>query len=207
LSVQGKYDIEAKKFYERVGLQFELNVEIPADSEVIIGILNNSDSVLKRLYLAYFPMVLQLVLNNNGDEDDAKDVYQEAIIVLYNKVKTGDFELSSKLKTYIYSICRRLWLKRLKQMNRYGGDIKDFQEYLPVEDDVEKHHDRDMQLNKMEDALKLLGEPCKTIMEDFYIHSRSMQEICERFGYTNADNAKTQKYKCLQRLKKLFFQQ
>jgi RNA polymerase sigma factor (sigma-70 family) len=183
------------------------NVDIPADSEVIIGILNNSDSVLKRLYLAYFPMVLQLVINNSGNEDDAKDVYQEAIIVLYNKVKRGDFELSSKLKTFIYSICRRLWLKRLKQMNRYGGDIKDFEEYLPVEDDVEKHQDRDIQLNKMADALKLLGEPCKTIMEDFYMHSKSMQEICERFGYTNADNAKTQKYKCLQRLKKLFFQQ
>ena len=185
----------------------QLNVEIPADSEVIIGILNNSESVLKKLYLAYFPMVLQLILNNNGDEDEAKDIYQEAIIDLYNKVKRGDFELSSKLKTYIYSICRRLWLKRLKQLNHYGGDIKDFQEYLPVEDDIERHEERDMQLNKMEDALKLLGEPCKTIMEDFYIHSRSMQEICERFGYTNADNAKTQKYKCLQRLKKLFFQQ
>jgi RNA polymerase sigma factor (sigma-70 family) len=185
----------------------QIDLQIPADSEVIIGILNNSDSVLKRLYLAYFPMVLQLVLNNNGNEDDAKDVYQEAIIVLYNKVKRGDFELSSKLKTYIYSICRRLWLKRLKQLNRYGGDIKDFQEYLPVEDEIEKHQDRDMQLNKMENALKLLGEPCKTIMEDFYMHGKSMQEICERFGYTNADNAKTQKYKCLQRLKKLFFQQ
>lgn len=185
----------------------QLNVEIPADSEVILGILNNSDSVLKRLYLAYFPMILQLVINNNGNEDDAKDIYQEAIIVLYNKVKRGDFELSSKLKTYIYSICRRLWLKRLKQMNRYGGDIKDFEDYLPVEDEVEKHQDRDMQLNKMADALKLLGEPCKTIMEDFYMHSKSMQDICERFGYTNADNAKTQKYKCLQRLKKLFFQQ
>jgi RNA polymerase sigma factor (sigma-70 family) len=185
----------------------QIDLQIPADSEVIIGILNNSDSVLKRLYLAYFPMVLQLILNNNGNEDDAKDVYQEAIIVLYNKVKRGDFELSSKLKTYIYSICRRLWLKRLKQLNRYGGDIKDFQEYLPVEDEIEKHQDRDMQLNKMENALKLLGEPCKTIMEDFYMHGKSMQEICERFGYTNADNAKTQKYKCLQRLKKLFFQQ
>jgi RNA polymerase sigma factor (sigma-70 family) len=185
----------------------QLNVEMPTDSEVIIGILNNSDSVLKKLYLAYFPMVLQLVINNNGDEDEAKDIYQEAIIVLYNKVKRGDFELSSKLKTYIYSICRRLWLKRLKQLNRYGGDIKDFQEYLPVEDEVEMHEERDMQLNKMSDALKLLGEPCKTIMEDFYMNNRSMQEICERFGYTNADNAKTQKYKCLQRLKKLFFQQ
>ena len=179
----------------------------PTDSEVILGILNNSETALKRLYVAYFPMVLQLIINNNGNEDDAKDIYQEAIIVLYNKVKRGDFELSSKLKTYIYSICRRLWLKRLKQLNRYGGDIKDFEDYLPVEDDVEKHQDRDLQLNKMQDALNLLGEPCKTIMEDFYMHSRSMQDICERFGYTNADNAKTQKYKCLQRLKKLFFQQ
>ena len=59
----------------------------------------------------------------------------------------------------------------------------------------------------MGDALNLLGEPCKTIIEDFYINNRSMKEICENFGYTNADNAKTQKYKCLQRLKKLFFQQ
>lgn len=185
----------------------QFNVEIPADSEVILGILNNSDSVLKKLYLAYFPMILQLIINNNGNEDDAKDVYQEAIIVLYNKVKRGDFELSSKLKTYLYSICRRLWLKRLKQLNRYGGDIKDFEDHLPVEEEVDKHHDRDEQLNKMAEALKLLGEPCKTIMEDFYMHSKSMQDICERFGYTNADNAKTQKYKCLQRLKKLFFQQ
>jgi RNA polymerase sigma factor (sigma-70 family) len=184
-----------------------MNNSVPTDSEVILGILNNSETVLKRLYLAYFPMVLQLVINNSGTQDDAKDIYQEAIIVLYNKVKGGNFELSSKLKTYIYSICRRLWLKRLTQMNRYGGDIHDFQEHLPVEEDVDHHSDRNIQFSKMEGALQLLGEPCKTIIEDFYIYNRSMQEICEKFGYTNADNAKTQKYKCLQRLKKLFFQQ
>jgi len=183
----------------------DLNGGIPTDNEVILGILNNSESVLKRLYIAYFPMILQLIINNSGNEDDAKDIYQEAIIVLYNKVKTGDFELSSKLKTYIYSVCRRLWLKRLTQMNRYGGDIKDFQDYLSVDDETEKNNERDIQFNKMGAALQLLGEPCKTIIEDFYINNRSMQEICEDFGYTNADNAKTQKYKCLQRLKKLFF--
>ncbi|MEO6149191.1 MAG: sigma-70 family RNA polymerase sigma factor [Mucilaginibacter sp.] len=186
----------------------KVNSSAPSDSEAILGILNNSESILKRLYLAYFPMVMQLIINNNGNEDDAKDVYQEAIIVLYNKIKSGDFELSSKLKTYIYSVSRRLWLKRLAQMNRYGGDIKDFEEHaIADEDDAEIHTDRDIQFGKMENALKLLGEPCKTIMEDFYIHNKSMQDICERFGYTNADNAKTQKYKCLQRLKKLFFQQ
>ena len=92
-------------------------------------------------------------------------------------------------------------------MSRYGGDIRDFQEYSPVEDEVEQYAERDIQFGKMQSALQLLGEPCKTIIEDFYINNRSMQEICENFGYTNADNAKTQKYKCLQRLKKLFFQQ
>ena len=185
----------------------DLKSTTPTDSEIVFGILNNSENAIKRLYVAYFPMVMQLIINNNGTADDAKDIYQEAIIVLYNKIKKGDFELNSKLKTFIYSVCRRLWLKRLSQMNRYGGDIRDFQEYLPVEDEVEQQSERDIQFNKMQSALQSLGEPCKTIIEDFYIHNRSMQDICESFGYTNADNAKTQKYKCLQRLKKLFFQQ
>jgi len=178
----------------------------PTDNEAILGILNNSESMLKRIYVAYFPMVLKLVLSNSGNDDDAKDIYQEAIIVLYNKVRSGDFELSSKLQTYIYSVCRRLWLKRLHQLSKYGGDIHDFQEYLQVEEDLVNHEELDLQFDKMELALKELGEPCKTIIEDYYMHSLSMQEICEKFGYTNADNAKTQKYKCLQRLKKLFFQ-
>ncbi len=185
----------------------DLKNTIPTDSEIVFGILNNSENAIKRLYVAYFPMVLQLIINNNGTADDAKDVYQEAIIVLYNKIKKGDFELNSKLKTFIYSVCRRLWLKRLSQMNRYGGDIHDFEDYSPVDDDVEQHTERDIQYTKMQSALQMLGEPCKTIIEDFYINNKSMQEICEDFGYTNADNAKTQKYKCLQRLKKLFFQQ
>ena len=59
----------------------------------------------------------------------------------------------------------------------------------------------------MEESLAKVGEPCKTLLEEFYIHKKQMQEIAEMFGYTNADNAKTQKYKCLVRLKKLFFQQ
>lgn len=151
-------------------------------------------------------MVLQLVLNNNGNEDDAKDVFQESVIVLYNKVKSGNFELNSKLKTFIYSVCRRLWLKRLNVQSRNVRNIEDFSEFIPIEDDMEKHEEKDRQFTLMENALAQLGEPCKTIIEDYYLQNRSMQEISEKFGYTNADNAKTQKYKCLQRLKKIFFQ-
>lgn len=184
----------------------EIKSSVPTDSEIILGILNDSKEILNRLYTTYFPMVLQLVLNNNGNEDDAKDVFQESVIVLYNKVKSGNFELNCKLKTFLYSVCRRLWLKRLNSQDRNHRNIEDFSDYLPVEDDLEKHEEKDRQFTMMEKALLQLGEPCKTIIEDYYIQNRSMQEICEKFGYTNADNAKTQKYKCLQRLKKLFFQ-
>lgn len=177
----------------------------PTDSEIILGILNNSSLILKHLYLEYYPMVLNLILTNNGNEDDAKDIYQEAIIVLHGKIKSGDFELSSKLKTFIYSVCRRLWLKRLSFKSKFEGDIKDYEDYLPVEEDIELHVEKDKQFEQMHEALGSLGEPCKTIIEDFYIKNLTMQDICEKFGYTNADNAKTQKYKCLQRLKKIFF--
>jgi RNA polymerase sigma factor (sigma-70 family) len=158
------------------------------------------------VYRSYFPMILKFIISNSGDEDDARDVFQESLIVLYHKIKSGNFQLNSKLKTFIYSVCRRLWLKQLSRKGRSTVYMKDFEETIPIEDDLEYHVQRDKEFIQMGEALLLLGEPCRTIIEDFYIHDKSMQEICEKFGYTNADNAKTQKYKCLQRLKKLFFQ-
>lgn len=184
----------------------KLNSSIPTDREVVLGILNNSEETLNRLYAGYYPMVLQFILSNNGDEDDAKDVYQEAIIVLYNKIKSGEFELSSKLKTYIYSVSRRIWLKKLSQNSKKANNLSDFEDVVAVDEDMELHEEKDMQFQKMEAALQHLGEPCKTIIQDFYINNLSMQDISEKFGYTNTDNAKTQKYKCMQRLKKIFFQ-
>jgi RNA polymerase sigma factor (sigma-70 family) len=184
----------------------KLSSSVPTDREVVLGILNNSEEALNKLYIGYYPMVLQFILNNNGDEEDAKDVYQEAIIVLYNKIKSGDFELTSKLKTYIYSVCRRIWLKKLSKESKKAINVADFGDIEDVEPDMEKHVEKDQQFEKMQAALLLLGEPCKTIIQDFYINNLSMQDISEKFGYTNTDNAKTQKYKCLQRLKKLFFQ-
>ena len=183
----------------------KINHSIPTDSEIILGILNNSSSTLQYLYKAYYPMILQLIINNNGSEHDAKDIYQESIIILHDKIKSGDFELTSKLKTFLYSVCRRLWLKKLSHKTRFNADINDYEDHFEVESDLVAHEERDQQFTMMNSALEQLGEPCKTIIEDFYIHNKSMQDISEKFGYTNADNAKTQKYKCLQRLKKLFF--
>ena len=78
---------------------------------------------------------------------------------------------------------------------------------VPVDEDVEEYEKRDQEFAMMEKAISSLGEPCKSLIEAFYIQKRNMQDIASQFGYTNADNAKNQKYKCLMRLKKLFFAQ
>ncbi len=176
-----------------------------ADLKTIEGIARGDAAILESLYHDYFPMVQNMIVQNNGTEEEAKDIFQEAIIVLYDKITQGNFELTSKLKTYIYSVCRRLWLKQLGSQERTFHDVNSYAEIIPVEDDLARHRERDRELAMMEQALDRLGEPCRTIIHDFYIKRSSMQEICDKFGYTSTDNAKTQKYKCLQRLKRLFF--
>ena len=151
-------------------------------------------------------MVQSLILNNNGYPDDARDIFQEAMIVLYEKARSGSFELNSQLKTYLYSVCRRLWLKRLNQQLRFSPEVDNLEETVPVEEDVERHEQRNKDFLVMEQSLKSLGEPCKSLLEAYYLEKKSMVDIATDFGYTNADNAKNQKYKCLMRLKKIFAQ-
>lgn len=179
--------------------------EYKDDQELLKGIAEGSTTELEYLYSNYYPMVYQLVIKNNGNEDDAKDIFQEAVIVLYDKIHAGGFVLSSRLGTFIYSVCRRLWLKNLSKADRLTLSMQDHEELTGVENDLAEYYQKEDQFLLMEESLHLLGEPCQTIISDFYLHNLSMKEICEKFGYTNADNAKNQKYKCLQRLKKLFF--
>ncbi len=170
------------------------------------GLAKQDKKAIETIYKENFNLVQALVLNNNGNPDDAKDIFQEAMIVLYQKVKSGAFELNCQLKTFVYSVCRRLWLKRLMQQNRYTL-YENHNDLVMVEDDVEDHERRNAEFTLMEKSMNSLGEPCKSLLELFYMQKKGMQEIAASFGYTNADNAKTQKYKCLMRLKKLFFSQ
>ena len=175
------------------------------EEALLRGFARNERKAVEAIYKNSFNMVQSLIINNNGSAEDAKDIFQEAMIVLYEKVRAGNFELQCQIKTYIYSVSRRLWLKRLQQLSRFTADIHGVETAIPVEDDIEKHEKRDAEFEMMNKALNNLGEPCKSLLEAFYIKKKSMLEIASGFGYTNAENAKNQKYKCLMRLKKIFF--
>jgi len=180
----------------------EINEQI-----LLKGLVNDDSKAIETIYKENYNMVQAFILNNNGTYDDARDIFQEAMITLYEKAKSESFVLTCQIKTYVYSVCRRLWLKRLQQLGRYITADENLEETVQVEDDLEIHEKRNAEFAIMERALGSLGEPCKSLLEAYYIQKKGMTEIAGEFGYTNADNAKNQKYKCLMRLKKLFFAQ
>ncbi|MFD1467814.1 RNA polymerase sigma factor [Hymenobacter caeli] len=184
---------------------------VPASDEVLIAAIRGGDErALAQLYRLHWPMVSHFVLQNSGSDDDAQDVYQEGVLVFYEKVRDGSLELSCQIKTYLYAVCRRLWLKRLTSKSRFGVRLQEDDDLGPLhhtgaEDDLLAAEEQDRRFDTMSEALDHLGEPCRALLEGYYLRERSMQDLTAEFGYTNADNAKNQKYKCLVRLKKLFF--
>lgn len=178
-----------------------------SDEDFVDGIITGDRRVMELCYLQYFPMVRSLVLHNNGSEQDARDIYQDAFVIVHEQLKFEGLKIQCKLKTYLYSVCRRLWLKELYLKNRIKSvvQINDLDEFLEVEDVAIDKVILENRFLTMEQSLEKLGEPCATMLKAFYIKKQSMEEISELFGYTNADNAKNQKYKCLKRLKKIFF--
>ena len=179
--------------------------ETPDEKSLLNGLAKNDRYAAEVIYATHYGMIQSMIINNNGSADDARDIFQEAMIVLYEKSRSGSFELHCQLKTYIYSVSRRLWLKKLKQIQRINPEINGLEETIPVEEDIESHELRNQEFQVVEKALSSLGEPCKSLLEAFYLQKKNMNEIADAFGYTNADNAKNQKYKCLIRLRKLFF--
>jgi RNA polymerase sigma factor (sigma-70 family) len=177
------------------------------EQALLKGLADNDSKAIEAIYKNNYSMVQSFIINNNGSFDDARDIFQEAMIALYEKAQSESFVLTCKINTYVYSVCRRLWLKRLQQKGRYSNQINHLEETVPVEEDVEIHEKRDTEFAIMDRALNSLGEPCKSLLEGYYLKKLDMQELAKEFGYTNADNAKNQKYKCLMRLKKLFFAQ
>jgi RNA polymerase sigma factor (sigma-70 family) len=177
------------------------------EQALLKGLANNDSKAVETLYKSHFGMIQHFVTNNNGSLDDARDIFQEAMITLYEKVQIDSFSLTCQIKTYLFSICKHLWLKRLQQMGRYSTPLSTEEESVSLEMDMDESAKKDAAFAIMDRALNSLGEPCKSLLEGYYLNKKDMQALAAEFGYTNSDNAKNQKYKCLMRLKKLFFAQ
>jgi RNA polymerase sigma factor (sigma-70 family) len=165
------------------------------DSEILAKIKQGDESALDYLYKKNFKMMTKMVINNSGSEDEAKDIYQDALIVFWQKAVSGNLVLSSKISTFIYSICQNLWRKELERKSKLSSEEKDGSEINDV--------DRRERIEIINNCISQLGETCRKILNYYYFDNMSMNDIAEKMGFANADTAKTKKYKCKKELDEL----
>jgi len=165
------------------------------EKEIFERICKGDEKALELLYQKYYRMMTKLVVTNSGTEDEARDVYQDALIVFWQKATSGNLVLTSKMSTYIYSICQNLWRKELDRKKRLSNEEKD----TPVTLDTDSA-EREKILAKCIDQL---GETCKKVLMYYYFDEMSMQDIADKLGFANTDTAKTKKYKCKMKLDEL----
>ncbi len=182
--------------------------EFEIEQELLKQLALGDRVVMEQIYAQHYRFVRKWIARTGGNDDDAADICQESMIVLYEKSRNSDFHLTSKVSTYLFAIARNLWYKKLQSKPEGLVGIEDGDEERiegGYEDDIKAHKERELHYEQLDSALDRLGEPCSSLLRSFYFSNNSMQQIATDFGYTNADNAKTQKYKCLARLKKIFY--
>ena len=165
------------------------------DSEILERIRKGDEQALDFLYKKHYRMMQRLVTSNNGSEEEAKDIFQDALIAFWQKVTGGEFVLTSRISTYLYSICQNLWRKELDRKSRLSHEEKDGEVFM--------QGDQQEKARIIHQCIEDLGDTCKKILTYYYFDGRSMDEIAELMGFANSDTAKTKKYKCKQKLDSL----
>ncbi len=165
------------------------------DHEVLARISKGDEEALDYLYKRYYRMMTKIVLSNNGSEDEAKDIYQEALIVFWQKAAKGDLVLTSKISTFLYSICLNLWRKELDRKNRLSHEEKDGVEIMDYE-----AKERSILIRN---CIEELGDTCKKILTFYYFDGMNMVEIAEQLSFASTDRAKAKKSKWQKRLDQL----
>jgi RNA polymerase sigma factor (sigma-70 family) len=177
-----------------------------SDARIIDQIRKGDEGGLVELYRSNKRPITAFITRNNGSADDAEDLLQEALIVVWERIRTGKFELAAKLDTFVYATVKNMWRRRLARKRReVPGEIDP--DTLPtsspsaLDDLIESE-----QAEIVRDALETLGEPCRTILMLFYWEELSMEEIAARLGFANPETAKSKKYQCKRALEGLLRQ-
>lgn len=158
----------------------------------------------KNLYKNCFPKVKNHILLNKGTSQDAEDIFQEALIILFKNTKKSDFILSASSSTYVFAVCRNLWLKKLNSSNLHETLSSDELDRListldTSNDDSEQY----MVAQKVKLVFKKMTDHCRRLIEAIFFENVPMKILMKKMGWKNKHTADNQKYKCIQQAKKI----
>ena len=155
------------------------------DQSFIDGLANNDSAIIQSIYKKFVPKVVSYIRNNSGDEDQAQDVVQEIMILLFNQAKAKSLQLTCPFDAYFFLLCKRKWLNELKKASNTGVTIKE-EETSNNEPTADMVAETELFEEKQElfDAMfQKLGEKCQEVLKlSFTI--KSMEEVADKLNVT-----------------------
>ncbi len=173
-----------------------------SSNELIDGIRKRDNTVLKFIYQKYFHSINRFILNNSGTDDDAQDVFQEAIIVVYENVRSKNgFKLESSLQTYIFSVARIIWIKHLNKVKKNMDKLNENHEYIEFEE-PQPFQEHDFKYSLYQRIFLDLPIDCQKIMK-LSNEGISHKEIAAKMGFKSENYIAKRKHFCKEYLIKM----
>ncbi len=172
------------------------------DSELIESIRRNEKAAIENFYMLYRGEFIRWLKSQyRADYDTSAEIYQQAFIICYENILNGSLSvLTSSLKTYLFAVGRHKMNEMFRSKSR---NLAVLSANIPVTEPEDDPYDVS-DILRVKACLEQLGNPCRDLLTAFYYHHRNLHDIALEMDYRNADTAKNMKYKCLERLRKLF---
>ena len=159
----------------------------------------NNTFVLNHLYKEILPRIKKMILKNNGTNDDAKDIFQDTVLIFYNQVKLNKFNEDKDIGGFMYTVARNLWINKAKKANKFV-QVNDTETWESADvDALDGLISREKTL-AIEEVMNQIGEECKKLLKYSIYEKMSLKEIAEKMGYSSEGVAKTYNYRCKQKL-------
>lgn len=174
-------------------------------SQIILAIKTNDESVLKNLYINNFKKVEKFVLKNNGSSPQAKDLYQEVFLTVWKNIREDKFTPLSDygFDAYLFQIAKNKWTDYLRSSQYKKTRSLETVISLEPENEVPVNHwEQEAKLKSFSDAFESMGEPCKSLLKDFYYKKKSLREIAQNLNIDEA-STRNKKYRCIQKLREI----
>ncbi|GAB2491086.1 RNA polymerase sigma factor [Algoriphagus taiwanensis] len=161
----------------------------------------NPNQAINQLYEQHYGVLENYILRNSGNQDDAADLIQEVMLVFVKLVTQGKFRGEASIKSFLYSICKNLWISELRKRKSMSARNERYEmEKDEMDLDISEEISRNENLRFVMDLFEKLGEKCKQVLTLFYFEELPMKEICEKLEFSSEQVLRNKKYKCLQSL-------
>jgi RNA polymerase sigma factor (sigma-70 family) len=170
--------------------------------DLIKDLKTENNFAFGKLYQDNFGKISNFVQNNSGNKTDAEDLFQDAMMVLVEKLRQDNFLLTASINTYVYAICKNLWLKKLRDRN-FELSVDEMQSYDFLESINDSIEDEKTYLEKLKGYLVKISDHCNRLIQDMFFKEKTIDQIQKDYGYSTRHNAQNQKYKCVEQIRRV----